>query len=141
MRSNRRRIIARSCARQVSAPLKTRPLRPIGRTVVFWNRSRRKERMNRTRRQAMGVLFGGAAMSLAPVRAHAALEPIAPLAPEAAPSRIRTGHDAFQHLTAPVMLNGKGPYPFLVDTGANISCVARGLAEALALPMRAPTTM
>jgi predicted aspartyl protease len=44
--------------------------------------------------------------------------------------------DAFDHLTVPVTLNGHGPYPFMVDTGANISCVARRLADALAMPIQ-----
>lgn len=44
--------------------------------------------------------------------------------------------DPFDRLTVPVTLNGHGPYPFMVDTGANISCVARRLADALALPVR-----
>jgi len=47
------------------------------------------------------------------------------------------GRDAYDHLTAPVTLNGQGPFPFIVDTGASISCVAKPLAESLGLPLQA----
>lgn len=45
------------------------------------------------------------------------------------------GRDPFDHLTAPVTLNGQGPFPFIVDTGASISCVSKPLAESLGLPL------
>jgi hypothetical protein len=35
-----------------------------------------------------------------------------------------------------VALNGHGPYPFIVDTGASRSCVSRKLAETLGLPIQ-----
>lgn len=53
-------------------------------------------------------------------------------------SQLDGGHDAFDHMTVPVMVNGQGPFPFMVDTGANISCIARRVAETLALPMEPP---
>ena len=106
--------------------------------------------MDRTRRQTGAILLGAAAAAFAPARAHARAD--APsLAPPANPpvsagqdapaGPIATGADAFDHLTAPVMINGQGPYPFVVDTGANISCVARGLAQALKLPFQEPRPM
>lgn len=41
----------------------------------------------------------------------------------------------FEHITAPVKINGEGPFRFMVDTGANVSCVSQNLARALDLPL------
>lgn len=37
-------------------------------------------------------------------------------------------------LVVPVIINGRGPYPFVLDTGATVTCVDDGLASSLALP-------
>jgi predicted aspartyl protease len=37
-------------------------------------------------------------------------------------------------LLVPVHINGRGPYQFVLDTGATITCVDEGLAASLALP-------
>lgn len=37
-------------------------------------------------------------------------------------------------LVVPVTLNGQGPYQFVLDTGATMTCVERGVSSALALP-------
>jgi predicted aspartyl protease len=42
--------------------------------------------------------------------------------------------DANDHLSIEVMVNGRGPYRFVVDTGAESSVVADNVAEALGLP-------
>ena len=55
---------------------------------------------------------------------------------EDGPGHVDGGRTRFDHLTAPVTLNGTGPYHFIVDTGASISCVAHDLAETLGLPMQ-----
>ena len=39
-------------------------------------------------------------------------------------SIIRTSVDANLRMTAPVLLDGKGPYSFVVDTGANVSVLS-----------------
>src|SRR5690349_12367170 len=44
------------------------------------------------------------------------------------PGAVTGARDRFDHLTAPVTLNGSGPYAFIVDTGASISCVSQSLA-------------
>jgi predicted aspartyl protease len=51
------------------------------------------------------------------------------------------GKDQSSRLTTPVRINGTGPYPFVVDTGANRSVVAAELAERLALPAGQPATI
>ena len=46
--------------------------------------------------------------------------------------------DSSSRLTLPVMVNGRGPYNFLVDTGSERSVISRELAAALDLPPGPP---
>jgi predicted aspartyl protease len=39
-------------------------------------------------------------------------------------------------LVVPVTVNGQGPYPFVLDTGATVTCVDAALAKELELPER-----
>ena len=55
-----------------------------------------------------------------------------PLPP--APQVILTGEDANLRMTVPVMINGKGPFHFVIDTGADRTVISRELAETLGLP-------
>ena len=50
---------------------------------------------------------------------------------------VPTGRDGIGRLVAPVMINGAGPFRFLVDTGANRTAISAGLARRLSLPMLA----
>jgi len=61
-----------------------------------------------------------------------------PAEPDHPPTLIDTVQDVFEHVTIPVMLNGKGPFRFMVDTGANTSCVSQRLAESQGLPRGRP---
>jgi hypothetical protein len=102
--------------------------------------------MDRTRRETAAILFATAAAALTPRRAPAFADPLAPAPPTPLPplsppdpdpeGSVAAGRDPFEHLTAPVTLNGQGPFLFVVDTGASISCVSRPLAEALGLPIQ-----
>ena len=47
---------------------------------------------------------------------------------------LATAEDQSARLTIPVMVDGHGPYPFVVDTGANRSVISRELAITLKLP-------
>lgn len=100
---------------------------------------------SQTRRGAIGWLAAAGGLGLAsPALASSpppalAVEPAVETVIEAAlpdvPSTlIETAGDVFEHVIAPVMLNGQGPFRFMVDTGANTSCVSAALAERLALP-------
>lgn len=64
------------------------------------------------------------------------LTDLAPPDPETAqaPEPLATARDRAQRVTAPVTINGKGPFEFVVDTGANRTVLATELAEQLALP-------
>ncbi len=46
---------------------------------------------------------------------------------------IETSSDPYRRMTAPVTINGKGPYFFVVDTGANQSVISLELATELGL--------
>ena len=93
--------------------------------------------MSPTRRNAMlGLLAGGAvafpaAGTLADVVVEAPQTEL-PDADEPATS-LDTGQSRNDHMMAPVSINGQGPFSFLLDTGANVSCVSRRLAERLNL--------
>lgn len=50
------------------------------------------------------------------------------------PDAVDADLDLVGRFTAPVHLNGQGPFRFIVDTGANRSALSRALAERLALP-------
>lgn len=42
--------------------------------------------------------------------------------------------DASERMTVDVFINGEGPYPFAIDTGADRTAIARSLSDRLALP-------
>ena len=75
---------------------------------------------------ALMVAISGAAPAQAP--------PPSPTPGAAAPETLPLAQDPTQRLTLPVMVNGKGPYDFLVDTGSDRSVISRELAATLALP-------
>ena len=47
---------------------------------------------------------------------------------------LATGLDLAMRMTVPVMINGKGPFQFVVDTGASRTVISEELAKQLALP-------
>lgn len=51
----------------------------------------------------------------------------------ASPEHVATGRDLNARLTVPVMINGGGPYHFVVDTGAERTVISRELADRLTL--------
>lgn len=83
------------------------------------------------RHAAAGLLATGAVIFPASL---AGAQPILEV-PDAddSPARIETGRDRYEHMLAPVSINGQGPFQFLMDTGANVSCVSRALADRLEL--------
>ena len=61
-------------------------------------------------------------------------EPVTPPPEPDEGAHLETAFDEARRMTVPVYLNGRGPYAFVVDTGANRSVVSRELAAALNLP-------
>lgn len=51
-----------------------------------------------------------------------------------AASTVDTGFDQANRMTVPVLVNGKGPFQFVIDTGADRTVISKELAEQLALP-------
>lgn len=88
-----------------------------------------------SRRQATAGLLalGAAALPASPPLAQAAAQAPGERPIEETPTEIGTGRDSFEHILAPVAVNGQGPFQFLIDTGANTSCISRDLAQRLAL--------
>ena len=85
-----------------------------------------------SRRRFVG--YGVASVALAPQLAKA--QSIAPPLPGAPPddaARIAAANDAAKHLTVPVMISGRGPFRFVVDTGADRSVIAEDVAVQLGL--------
>ena len=90
---------------------------------------------SQTRRLALGRLAAaGGLVFAAPQIAFGQVPAIQALEPDEPPTSIAITRELFEHITAPVMINGQGPFRFMVDTGANISCVSGRLAQQLALP-------
>ena len=93
--------------------------------------------MSPTRRgAALGLLSAGAlAVPLTRAAARAPAETPQTELPDAdePPTELATQQSRNDHMMAPVGINGQGPFSFLLDTGANISCVSRRLAEELNL--------
>ena len=54
------------------------------------------------------------------------------------PTSVGAAKNAFEHMTAPVTINGQGPFNFLIDTGANVSCVSAKVAKDLMLEALPP---
>jgi predicted aspartyl protease len=98
----------------------------------------------RSRRQFAAWLAGAI---LSPRLARAAIVErgqdtrLPPMQDYTPPATIATMLDLFYRMTAPVKLNGQGPYAFVVDTGANQTVISQELADALALPRTDPAPL
>lgn len=80
----------------------------------------------------LGAGAAGLALSRSPVRAQ---EP--PPAPDAA-QPVQLLANLFTRVGAAVTVNGRGPFTFVIDTGAAATAVSDAVAAELALPQRAP---
>jgi predicted aspartyl protease len=50
------------------------------------------------------------------------------------PEQLALSKDAVHRLTIPVMVDGQGPFPFVIDTGADRTVISKALATTLKLP-------
>jgi predicted aspartyl protease len=75
------------------------------------------------------------------LEAHQSIVAVIPPKPIAPGETIETSDDPYSRMTAPVMINGQGPFQFVVDTGANQSVISQELAVQLALPAGAPVAL
>lgn len=91
--------------------------------------------MANTRIVSTALALAGLAAS--PVHAQDAAAPPAPgmaaAAPAADAATVQTGLDRALRMTVPVMVNGQGPFQFVIDTGADRTVISEELADRLAL--------
>ena len=57
------------------------------------------------------------------------------------PTSLALVADLYARMTAPLKVDGRGPFPFVVDTGANQSVISSELAVRLSLPRGAPSPL
>ncbi len=57
------------------------------------------------------------------------------------PVNIAAVSDLYRRMTAPIRVNGQGPFPFVVDTGSNQTVISRELAAQLGLPLGDPSPL
>jgi len=84
-----------------------------------------------SRRKLVG--YGAAALCASPLARAQTIAPPVPGAPPDDAARIAAGHDSAKRMTVPVLINGKGPFQFVVDTGADRSVIADDVAVRLGL--------
>lgn len=82
----------------------------------------------------VSALAAAAPLARAVAQAAPAASPPAAPAADDPPTQVDTGRDRYEHMLAPVKINGQGPFRFLIDTGANVSCISRDLADRMKLP-------
>jgi predicted aspartyl protease len=63
------------------------------------------------------------------------LAQVAPVSADAMGADVAVGQDIARRMTVPVMINGQGPFDFVIDTGADRTVVSRELADRLGLPI------
>jgi len=61
--------------------------------------------------------------------------------PYAPPVNIAAVNDLYRRMTAPIRVNGHGPFPFVVDTGSNQTVIAAELAAHLGLTLGEPAPL
>ena len=85
-------------------------------------------------RRAVALGLAAAAF-VAPSFARAEPDAVAATAPEAPPDSVLAASvDLADRMTVPVTVNGRGPFPFVIDTGSNRTVVSDALAAQLGLP-------
>ncbi|WP_411287536.1 retroviral-like aspartic protease family protein [Phenylobacterium sp.] len=95
-----------------------------------------------TRRQAAVALLGAGAAASPTRQGWAQVVHEEPEAgQDQTPTAVDTVGGRYEHMLAPVTINGQGPFNFLMDTGANISCVSQRLAEKLKLTPGPPANV
>jgi len=84
-----------------------------------------------SRRRFVG--YGAASSVLIQAGLAQTIAPPPPGVPVDEAARIAAANDAAEHMTVPVMINGRGPFRFVVDTGADRSVLAEDVAVSLDL--------
>jgi len=82
---------------------------------------------------AAGVLFSTSALIAQPTVMESELGKAGAIDRETTTDEVKLGTDIRQRMTVPVSVVGRGPYRFLVDTGAERTIISRQLASELQL--------
>jgi predicted aspartyl protease len=87
-------------------------------------------------RRSVAAWLTAAALLPVTARAQALVpaDPTVPAAPPLASMTMKAAEDEAARMTVPVMLNGQGPFPFVIDTGSNRTVISDTLALQLGLP-------
>ncbi|MDB5715619.1 MAG: hypothetical protein JWO15_3016 [Sphingomonadales bacterium] len=83
--------------------------------------------------------FGAMAVPLLAIPAAALAQAVPP--PPVQPTIINSAADVAMRMTVPVTIGGRGPYQFVVDTGADRTVVSRELADRLGLEPTGTATL
>jgi predicted aspartyl protease len=86
-----------------------------------------------------GLAFASPARAIDINRSAAATRLSEP--PYTPPVNIAAVNDLYRRMTAPIRVNGQGPFPFVVDTGSNQTVIAAELAAQLGLPLGDPAPL
>jgi predicted aspartyl protease len=86
-----------------------------------------------------GLGFASSAHAIDVTRSESATRLSEP--PYTPPVNIAAVNDLYKRMTAPIRINGKGPFPFVVDTGANQTVISAELATQLGLPLGDPAPL
>lgn len=90
---------------------------------------------------ASGALIFGGSTASAQTEVAGAQAEVAVATGEAVPEVLQLQDERYQRMTVPVMINGQGPYNFMVDTGAQASVLSHALADQLQLANRSTATL
>jgi len=83
---------------------------------------------------ALALFLTGSGMTFAETEITAAAE-------EAAVETLHMQIERYRRMTVPVTVNGQGPFPFMIDTGAQATVLSNGLADQLQLTDRRTATL
>lgn len=90
----------------------------------------------------MGRLHVLIGLAMAAGASACAAQEAPPLDPADPPAVVRTGPASQdRRVTIPILIDGKGPWNFVIDTGSQRTVIARDLARELALPARRSVTI
>lgn len=90
---------------------------------------------------AFAALAGGLAAAQTPAPAEQSTATATPEVPDPTSETLGYTSDRTRRMTVSVNVEGQGPFPFIVDTGAERTVVSRELAETLQLERRGDVTL
>ncbi|MEY4501481.1 MAG: hypothetical protein RIS52_1371 [Pseudomonadota bacterium] len=87
---------------------------------------------------ALGSFAAAQTPASSPAEVPVSSQPASPIVTQ---NIVETGQDQSHRLTVPVMINGQGPFQFVIDTGADRTAISSELAAKLGLPNAGKTRL